>query len=341
MSEVWTKEWTETYIRRYESQPVSLKPRLARFLSSIETYDVKRRARLEELVSLTDSCGRKRLVKHLRNDDTFLTAIREITAVSTLLDSGLKLAYEMPISDRTSNKTPDWTVLDDANRHICIIEVTHCNPSDDVNKAERSFDRLFGHLGEYTANSNMCVHMSPSDTLATLTEEQIQDCCTQVVLWLEQKCPQEGEELCIYDVVFRAAPKPFPSAGIAPSAGGYNARKQEIHISSAMRVKAEKYRNVCKEHQVPLVVVIHAHYLTCLNSEIWTNAICGATIPVPNDSPMIELPAQIKTDSVFGREHILSAAGWLLLDSDGWHVNWLLNRHALNPIDPSILLVQD
>jgi hypothetical protein len=323
---VFSPQWESEIRQKYDGLPPYDQPNLYRLATDPEAQPLRRRIQ-EWVGELPASPRLPLLVKRLQSSKHFWEAYHELAVGSVLRGMGYKLHYEMPLSDASTEITPDWSAVRPDGAVEFVVEVFTANPSDEAKSGMDKWHWLLSRLREIPRNVTLGIRElsgcdPPDKTAATEIAERIEQ-------WLSNDQLCVGMELRLAKIRFT-----IERIGCKSNRLQFIGPTTMLHVNlpglkSKICRKVAKYRSVLDTLHIPLVVAVVPGDVA-LDREDLYDALLGQQAihrTLDGASELIRHDNGLFTDKR-PLDPLVSAVAWVSYWGDKWRFHSIDNPHA-------------
>lgn len=301
---VFTDEWVGEVKARYERLPTYSRP-IIYHIAVNDNYEYFRNE-IEDYIQLVPEEASDVLVSRLRSEDHIFQTHRELAVGALVMqDFSASLIYEREYMIDSSTMSPDWTILNEFNKPVCVIEVVTDNPSNDV----LSRDRQVGYFQARLQEIELGVILSVGGKFDDLDQQRSKRLVSGINCWLNKHPPagstEEFEEINI--TVYQWAER-FPRVQfVGPTDSWF---VDPVPLREKILEKAKKYRPLAQDG-LPLVIAVYSAFRTGRDFDDLQEALFGES-------------------GLFADTDFLSGVMWLYRQ-DGMRLHFIENPNTYLP----------
>lgn len=327
---VFTDEWKQTMIQRYERLPKHNRP----YLYFVATREELRplREEIEEGVAALSPAAQVSVISKLRSPKNFIHTSHELTVGRLLRRLGYEVEYERSIG----GFTPDWYVHPRREIPAFVFEVFTAEVSEKRRAELRASNTLWGWLREIPV-TGVALHVTSHQTEMKCDDKRGKEIARHVRRWLSDGNPPVGSRLDFDDFSFEVINynPDYTSLQLLGPGGSFMVNKEPVRIN--FKEKIRKYREVLRVHGLALVIGVIADFMTGVSFDSFIDLLWGSeavnylyneSTGVVKDQRLVRLK-----DGLFHREPALSAAAWVSREGTGeWQIRVIHNPHCVLPL---------
>ncbi|WP_214111404.1 hypothetical protein [Acrocarpospora catenulata] len=272
------QEFVEEYQRRHGAK--TPQGRSLTYDNAVDEEFAPRRAWLDEQLGRLPAKQADRLARNVWLDEHYWPVHFEMATGAALRRAGLQLVY-----DRSwDGQTPDWTVLTDDGKPVCLVEVHTASPPRETYGNMRAWHQLTQQIKKIPVG--VVLMLEPTgQPIPAPTAKTAKKAASEVHQALSSPgCPSRIPTSTGHTFLVQASrygyplPSPFGLFACFEPPSSIAGQVSAEQIIGPIRTKINKYRQLVNSHDLPLVVAVGAHPFTGLGLEELDDLLHGQSV---------------------------------------------------------------
>ncbi len=294
---VFADDWVQKLRLRYVNCGVSA-PSLYRLATDPEFELV--RETIQQWIDKFSEDSQKKLIERIRNPKSFHHTYNELKIASIFIKKHSAIEYEQEIS----GLTPDWTIKNQSNDILLIVEVlTRENSCKDKSLSNR-ISELWQKITSIKIGVALDLSYGEEFDEKLLDSKLIKQIFQNVKNWLEEK-PLIGAKKNFGNFEFKIVHYSGKWKEVQIFGPGNSLMVDSLTLKKNIEEKIKKYSRLIKEINVPFVIGVVPDFTTGISKSTFEDILFGQeVIVIPQNTPEF---LSRKTDGIFNQRKSISA----------------------------------